>query len=95
MGIKLEWNNLIFYQKIDEILWSSWDPIWVHWCDSARDEYYWCIPRTYKLSIQEDWNELLSFLLQIEVKSMWLSWNKQNCKKVVEEIKDLKKKLKI
>lgn len=79
------------YKRIDEILWSDWDPIGVNDIDSVRDEYQSYTPHIFSLTIQgADKTEIAEHLHKLETINMGLSGNIQHCEKIAQKILEAK-----
>lgn len=84
---KGKWKKL--YQKIDEILWSDWDPIGIN--DVApRDEYQSYTPIIFKLKRSgANEEEIANKLHQIETETIGVGGSFLNCEKVARKIIEL------
>ncbi len=71
------------YKRIDEILWTDWDPVGVSGVPEARDEYYGYLPTVFQLVLENaSENKITEYLLWVETKRMGLSGNQQKCKQI-------------
>lgn len=77
------------YQKIDEILWTDWDPIGVN--DIApRDEYQGYTPTIFNLiKKNSDKETIAQKLFDFETQNMGLFGNIEHCRQVAEKIINL------
>ncbi|ESU21253.1 hypothetical protein NAT47_12380 [Flavobacterium sp. HXWNR69] len=81
----------ILYQKIDEILWKSWDPIGLNDNENCRSEYQSYTRYIFKLKVEgADKVKISNHLHQLTTVSMGLSGNKKHCDEIAQEIFDLK-----
>ena len=75
------------YNKIDEIVWTHWDPIGVNEYDEARDEYYSYLPQILTLLLSgAARNTIADFLFKIETQNMGLIGNYNNCLAVADRL---------
>jgi hypothetical protein len=94
MGDKLSPDQLAFYQCVDELLWSDWDPIGINQNPEARNEYYGYLPEIFKLAMQgASESEISKQLLNFERSSMGLSGNDINCSRVARLVLNARQKL--
>ncbi len=83
MGRKLPPDQMELYKRIDEILWSDWDPIGVSGAPEARDEYYDYLPQVFRLALDgSNENRIAEYLFWVESERMGLAGNKQKCKQI-------------
>ncbi|SEL09113.1 hypothetical protein [Parapedobacter koreensis] len=77
----------ILYQKIDEILWTEWDPIGVNVYEEARDEYHSYVPQIFSLKIHgADAEVIASTLFKIETGRMGLLGDIEHCREIAGKI---------
>ncbi|SEL89174.1 hypothetical protein SAMN05421740_112137 [Parapedobacter koreensis] len=89
----MTFEQKILYQKIDEILWSDWDPIGVNVYEEARDEYYGYLPQIFGLKIHGANQETIaSTLFKIETETMGLLRNIEHCREIAGKIVELNSK---
>lgn len=85
MSPKLSPRKAALYVRIDEILWSDWDPIGCCEYEVARDEYHSYLPRVFSLAIEDaDAYRLSKFLYEYEAINMGLAGNKERCDAVAD-----------
>jgi hypothetical protein len=74
MGKKLPPDQLALYKRIDDILWSDWDPIGVSKMDDwPRDEYQGYLPHVFSLALKNaSAEEIGAFLHEVASKRMGL-----------------------
>lgn len=82
------------YDKIDEILWSDWDPIGINDIENIRDEYSSYVPYIVKLKLEgADIIKIANHLYQLETVSIGMTGNKElvmeHCKEIAQQIIDL------
>ena len=94
MGKMLPPDQLALYEKVDELLWTEWDPIGVSDIPEARDEYYGYLPTIFKLAMDgADEYKISKHLLEFERSSMGISGNEVNCKRVARMVLNAKQEL--
>ena len=94
MGKMLPPDQLALYEKVDELLWTEWDPIGVNDIPEARDEYYRYLPTIFKLAMDDaDEYKISKYLLEFERSSMGMSGNEVNCKRVARMVLNAKQVL--
>ena len=79
-------EEMLQYQKIDDILWYDWDPIGIN--DIApRDEYQSYTPQIFNLLKTEKNREaIVEALSKIETGNMGLAGNMEKCLKIADKI---------
>lgn len=79
-------EEMLQYQKIDDILWYDWDPIGIN--DIApRDEYQSYTPQIFNLLKTEKNREaIVEVLSKIETANMGLVGNMEKCLKIADKI---------
>lgn len=83
-------DNLIVWNRIDEILWHDWDPIGINDVESARDEYQNYIGDILEFKLNgTDVTEIANYLSVIETQRMNLLGNKEKCFTVAQKIQKL------
>ncbi len=69
------------------MLWTDWDPIGINDAPEARDEYQSYLPQIHEFKINKVYLETIAnCLLKIEIESMGLPGNIDNCRKVAHQI---------
>ena len=87
MGKKLPPDQLVLYKRIDELLWSDWDPIGVYGVPEARDEYHSYLPAVFALAMRPgDVAEIADYLHAIETVNMGLGGSRERCRLTAEKI---------
>lgn len=93
-GKKLSSAQTELYKRTDEVLHYIWDPIEVSDSAYARDEYWGYLPHVFSLLVQnKSKNEILEYLLSVELDSMGLTPNRKNAERVVEILYEYKEKI--
>ena len=88
MGKRLPPGQMALYTKIDEILWTDWDPIGVSDTLEARDEYQSYLPGVFALALGRcDVDEIADRLHGIERERMGLPGNREHCMRVAERVR--------
>lgn len=82
------------YRKVDEVLWTDWDPIGVNENDCCRDEYTSYVPYIVKLKIDGvDVVKIANHLYQLVNVNMGMTGNREliflHCKEVAQKIVEL------
>ena len=83
-------KEFIQYKKIDDILWTDWDPIGVN--DIApRDEYQSYVPEIFGLlKSNANRNEIAKILYKLETENMGMESKIENCLTIADKILALK-----
>lgn len=80
-------KDKILYKKIDDLLWTSWDPIGVNDTNATRNEYQSYTRYIFKLKTEgADKIKISNHLYQLETVSIGLSGDKTRCDKIALEI---------
>ena len=83
-------DQKIIYQKIDELLWSEWDPIGVNYVEDARDEYQSYTPKIFDLKINNAGKNIIAMsLYKIETDNIGLGGNMFRCQEIADKIVSL------
>ncbi len=91
MGKKLPPDQQALYERIDEILWSEWDPIGVSDVPEARDEYYAYLPEVFRLTIDgASATSIAEYLHEVANDRMGLSSEMEPHLKVATKIRALR-----
>lgn len=78
------------YTKIDEILWSDWDPIGLNEIETVRDEYTSYVPYIVSLKMKgADVEKIAKHLFQLESVSIGMSGSIEHCAEIAQKIVDL------
>ncbi len=79
-------KEFILYKKIDDILWTEWDPIGVN--DIApRDEYSSYVPEIFKLlKNNSDRIDIAKRLFKLETENMGMGSTLENCMTIADKI---------
>ena len=79
-------SDFLLYKKIDNILWSDWDPLGVN--DIApRNEYHSYIPEIFDLlKTNPDKHNIANRLYKLQTENMGISGTLENCLAIVEKI---------
>ena len=87
MGKKLSAEQLALYRRIDEILWTDWDPIGVSKMEGCRDEYYSYLPHVFSLVLKNaSAQELAMYLHEVVSQNMGLGSKVSDQLPVAEKI---------
>lgn len=93
-GKTLPPDQLEVYKRIDEILWTDWDPIGVTGIEQARDEYYGYLPEVFRMLLEgATSSEIAAYLQQVTTQTMGLSSTLEDHVAVAEKIHDLNRLL--
>jgi len=80
-------NDLILYNKIDEILWVDWDPIGIRDMGGPSDEYRGYVPQIFNLVIAgAGKEEIADKLLQLERDIISIEGPREYCLMVADKI---------
>ena len=78
------------YYKIDEILWSDWDPVGINDIESIRDEYRSYVPHLVKLKEENaDLIKIASHLYRVETVDIGVCGSIERCKEIAQKIINL------
>jgi hypothetical protein len=74
--------------RIDDILWTDWDPIGVSKMDNwPRDEYYGYLPHVFSLALHNaSAEEIATYLRQVVSERMCLDSKVRDCLPIAEKI---------
>ena len=88
MGRKLSADQLALYKRIDEILWTDWDPIGVSKMDNwPRDEYQGYLPHVFSLALKNaSAEEIAIYLHEVASERMGLNSKVSDHFRVAEKI---------
>ncbi len=94
MRKRLPPGQLELYNRLDEILWTDWDPIGVNDVEQARDEYYGYLPHLLRLVLDgAPATQIATYLHGIATKQMGLSSTLSDHVAVAEKVHQLEQKL--
>jgi len=83
-------NEKIIYSRIDELLWSDWDPIGVNNTPEARDEYQSYISEIFTLKVNDAGRDKIAMCLyNFETINMGLGGNIIYCQEIADKILNL------
>lgn len=83
-------NEKIIYRRIDELLWSNWDPIGINDTPEARNEYQSYLPEIFALKINNAGRDkIANSLYKIETNNMGLDGNIIYCQEIADKILSL------
>lgn len=87
-------EDILLYQKIDDILWHDWDPIGLNDNIEIRDEYSGYIPHILKLKLQNaDVYKISQHLFRLVTIDMGMGDDKElilsDCKRIAQKIVDI------
>lgn len=78
------------YKRIDEILWTDWDPIGVNDIEEIRDEYTSYVPYIVNLKMREaDIEKISKHLFRLESVAMGMTGNMKHCRFIAQKIIEL------
>ena len=86
VGTKLPPKELALYERLDEILWRTWDPIGVSAVRGARDEYRGYLPVVYRLALEGDRERIANYLSSVTSERMGLPAQRDRDLKVADLI---------
>ncbi len=86
-------EQIELYSRLDEILWTEWDPIGVNDDERARDEYYGYLPGLLRLVLDgASATQIAAYLHGITTQQMGLSSTLTAHMAVAEKIHRLEQK---